>query len=372
MTSDLTARQATLILNGLPGIGPATFRQLLAAGGDDPRIFLQVGSRPPAGLRPEAAASLANWAQGFNLPREEERLAASGADYLVARDEEYPTLLREIPDPPTALYRKGSMTGGHPCIAIVGSRRTTAYGMTMAKQFAFELAQRGFCIVSGLARGIDTAAHEGALEAGGKTVAVLGTGLDIVYPPENLGLYRRIAETGAVLSENYFGRKADRHSFVLRNRIVAGMSSAVVVIESAVDGGAMITARFAGEQGRTVFAMPGRIDQSTSAGCHQLIRDGATLVTGVEDILADLNYLGGLQPAPIPEKAVGGQTRGGDLTAEERTVLGAFRGGEILSADAVASLTQLPAERISAALLMLELKHRIAKRIDGTFEATQA
>jgi len=313
--------------------------------------------------------ALAHWERHFNLAREEERLAQSGAAAVLRDDPEYPTLLREIADAPTVLYRQGALAGGHPCIAIVGSRRTTLYGQTVAAKLGAELAQRGFCIVSGLARGIDTAAHEGALQAGGKTAAVLGTGLDIVYPPENLELVRRVAQTGAVYSEYPFGRRADRHTFVLRNRIVSGMAAAVVVVESAVDGGAMITARFAGEQGRTVFAVPGRIDQSTSAGCHQLIRDGATLVTGVEDILAELNYLGGLQPAPIPEQTEGGRTRGGDLTAEERAILGAFRGGEILTADALAGLTGLPADRIAAALLMLEIKRRLAKRPDGAYEA---
>jgi DNA processing protein len=138
--------------------------------------------------------------------------------------------------------------------------------------------------VSGLARGIDTAAHEGAMSAGGKTAAVLGCAVDIIYPPGNLDLYRRMQAEGAILSEFPLGRRADRQSFAMRNRIVAGMSEAVVVIESDVDGGAMITARFAGEQGRLIFAVPGRIDQSTSAGCHQLIRDGATLMTGVDDL----------------------------------------------------------------------------------------
>ncbi len=276
MISDLTARQAFLILNGLPGIGPATVRQLLEAAEGDPRAFLQPGRRPPVALRPEAADTLGHWDRHFDLAREEERLAKSGAVAVLRDDPDYPTLLREIADAPTVLYRQGALAGGHPCIAIVGSRRTTLYGQTVATRFGAELAQRGFCIVSGLARGIDTAAHEGALKVGGKTAAVLGTGLDIVYPPENLELLRRVAEAGAVYSEYPFGRRADRHTFVLRNRIVSGMAAAVVVVESAVDGGAMITARFAGEQGRTVFAVPGRIDQSTSAGCHQLIRDGAT------------------------------------------------------------------------------------------------
>ena len=141
-----------------------------------------------------------------------------------------------------------------------------------------ELGRLGFCVVSGLARGIDTAAHEGALSVEGKTVGVLGTGPDAVYPPENGVLFRRIKGSGALLSEFPFGRPAIRQSFPMRNRVVSGMSAAVVVVESAVDGGAMITARFAGEQGRNVFAVPGRIDQATSAGCHQLIRDGATLL----------------------------------------------------------------------------------------------
>ena len=194
------------------------------------------------------------------------------------------------------LHRKGGYLFEQPCIAVVGSRRTTLYGQSVAKKLGSDLARLGFCVVSGLARGIDTAAHEGALSVGGKTAAVLGCGIDIVYPPENLDLYRRIVETGAVLSEFPFGRKADKQTFPMRNRVVAGISEAVVVVESDVQGGAMITARFAGEQGRLIYAVPGRIDQPTSHGCHQLIRDGATLFTGIDDILNELNYLDGLRP----------------------------------------------------------------------------
>ena len=185
-------------------------------------------------------------------------MAQSHADFIVGGDDAYPKLLKEISDPPIALYRKGSYDFSRPHIAIVGSRRTTLYGQATAKKIGAQLAQLGFCIVSGLARGIDTAAHEGALSVGGKTAAVLGTGLDVIYPPENLGLYRQIEEHGAVLSEFPFGRRADRQSFAMRNRIVAGMCEATVVIESDVDGGAMITARFAGEQGRLLFAVCAR------------------------------------------------------------------------------------------------------------------
>jgi len=203
--------------------------------------------------------------------------------------------------------------------------------------------------------------------AGGKTVAVLGTGPDLVYPRENGALFHRIEQSGALLSEFPFGRRADRQSFPMRNRIVAGMCVAVVVVESAADGGAMITARLAGEQGRTVFAVPGRIDQPTSAGCHQLIRDGATLLTGVEDILSELNYLSGGRPRPARAKPGGGSVV--DLTSDEKAVVGCFRGGAILTADALAAQTGLSIGPVSAALMMLELKRLIEKQLDGTYEA---
>lgn len=298
-------------------------------------------------------------------------MAKSGADFITTRDAGYPKLLKEIHDPPIGLYRKGRYEFGHPCVAIVGSRRTTLYGQATAKKFAAELARLGFCIVSGLARGIDTAAHEGALSVGGKTVAVLGCGIDIVYPPENLDLYRRIAETGAVLSEFPFGRKADKQSFPMRNRVVSGLCEGVVVVESDVKGGAMITARFAGEQGRLIFAVPGRIDQATSHGCHQLIRDGATLLTGVDDILSELNYLDGLRPKAIAtegEPSVLEQLLP-QLDEKERRVFDCLKGGSMLSIDAAASATGLAAHEISAALMMLELKKLVSKRADGTFEA---
>jgi len=368
----LTERQAFLVLNALPNIGPVTLNRLLAELGGNPRSVFTAGARrleEVQGVGPATSETLLNWRAYFDLAREEEGLAQMDADFIIARDEIYPELLREIHDPPIALYRKGSYAFDHPCVAIVGSRRTTLYGLGVAKKLGGELARAGFCVVSGLAHGIDTAAHEGALAAGGKTVAVLGTGLDIVFPPENQKLCRRIEESGAVLSEFPLGRPGDRQSFPMRNRIVSGMCAAVVVVESDVDGGAMITARFAGEQGRTVFAVPGRIDQSTSAGCHQLIRDGATLLTSIDDIFSDLSYLDGLRPAAIPEKP-GSKCALTGLAADELSVLTRFSGGAILAPDTVAELTGLPAAQISVTLMMLELKHLVAKRLDGAYEAT--
>ncbi len=373
-TAELTERQAFMIMNDLPNIGPITLNRLLAEFGGDPREILLSNKRrleSVRGVGPETSAALLAWRTHFDLAREEDRIAKAGAAFITTRDEGYPRMLKEINDPPIGLYRKGSYLFGQPCIAVVGSRRTTLYGQSVANKLGADLARLGFCVVSGLARGIDTAAHEGALSVGGKTAAVLGCGIDIVYPPENLDLYRRIADTGAVLSEFPFGRKADKQTFPMRNRVVSGMSEAIVVVESDVSGGAMITARFAGEQGRLIYAVPGRIDQSSSAGCHQLIRDGATLLTSVDDILNELNYLDGLRPAPIPPKdrLDFGEEARAELQGAEQQIAECFRGGSIMSIDAVATATGLPSHEISATLMLLELKKVVVKRADGTFEA---
>ena len=369
----ITEQQAFIILNALPNIGPITLNRILEELGGDPRAVFSAGRRrleAVKGVGPVIAETIENWREHVNLAREEDRMAKSAAEFITTRDAGYPKLLKEIHDPPIGLYRKGRYDFSPPCVAIVGSRRTTLYGQAIAKKFGAELARLGFCVVSGLARGIDTAAHDGALSVGGKTAAVLGTGIDLIYPPENLDLYRRIETAGAILSEFPFGRRADRQSFAMRNRIVAGMCDATIVVESDVDGGAMITARFAGEHGRLIFAVPGRIDQNTSAGCHQLIRDGATLMTSVDDLLGELNYLDGLRPQPVGEKpadAVAG--RPANLSGIEARVFECFRGGAILTPDTLTAHTGVDAAELSSTLMMLELKRLVVKRADGAFEA---
>ncbi len=371
--ASLTERQAFIVLNALPNIGPITLNRILEELGADPRVAFTTERRrleAVKGVGPVISETISNWREHVDVVREEERMARSGADFLIGRDPGYPRMLKEIHDPPIGLYRKGKYEFGQPCVAIVGSRRTTLYGQSIARKFGADLARLGFCVVSGLARGIDTAAHDGALSVGGKTAAVLGTGIDLIYPPENLELYRRIEKEGAILSEFPFGRRADRQSFAMRNRIVAGICDATVVVESDVNGGAMITARFAGEHGRLIFAVPGRIDQNTSAGCHQLIRDGATLMTSIDDLLNELNYLDGLRPQPIGDKpAAVAAGRPPHLTDDEAKVFECFRGGSILSADALAAHTGISAAQLSATLMMLELKRLIGKRADGAFEA---
>lgn len=374
MPRELTETQAFLVLNALPNIGPISLNRLLEELGGDPRTVLTTPPRQlerVKGIGPTISGTIANWPEHFDLERELERMARATTDFITPRDDGYPRLLREIPDPPIGLYRKGKYAFDRPNIAIVGSRRTTLYGQSVAKKLGAELGQLGFCVVSGLARGIDTAAHEGALSVGGKTAAVLGCGIDIIYPPENLELYRRIEADGAILSEFPFGRRADRQSFPMRNRVVAGICEAVVVVESDVNGGSMITARFAGEQGRLIYAVPGRIDQVTSHGCHQLIRDGATLLTGVDDILSELNYLDGFRPSPVPPKSgdSSGPPAAGALTDEEAQVMQCFAGGAILNLDAISAQTGRATAELSATLMLLELRHLVAKRADGAFEA---
>ena len=359
MPEALTERQAFLVLNAFPGLGPVKLNGLLAeAGGDPVRLLGTLGN---------------DWRKGFNLEREEELMAKNRADFITPRDPDYPKLLREIHDPPLGLYRKGQrrcdLTGPASRSSEAAAPRFT--GRVSRKKLATELARAGFCVVSGLARGIDAAAHEGALAGGGQTAAILGTGLDFTYPPENRSLYRRIEENGALLSEFPFGFPPDRTTFPQRNRIVSGLCTAVVVVESDLSGGSMITARFAGEQGRTLFAVPGRIDQPTSAGCHQLIRDGATLLTSVDDIFTELSYLDGLRPLPIPPKARSkARQNSPPLAGDEKTVFAQFSGGGILGPDALAEQTRLSAAQVSAAVMMLELKRLIAKRLDGKYETT--
>jgi DNA processing protein len=371
--SELSERDAYLVLNALPNIGPITLNRILdEVGGDARNVFNTPSARLEQikGVGPAISSTIAKWRDFFDLDREKERMEQSRAVFLTTRDQEYPRLLKEIHDPPIGLYRKGDYDFSQPCVAVVGSRRTTLYGQSVAKKLGADLARAGFCVVSGLARGIDTAAHEGALSVGGKTAAVVGCGIDIIYPPENLALYRQIEEAGAIVSEFPFGRRADRQSFPMRNRVVAGICDATIVVETDVNGGSMITARFAGEQGRLLFAVPGRIDQPTSQGCHQLIRDGAILLTSVDDLLQELNYLDGLRPQPIPEKPA--YTAGeciGELTEEETLVFHCFDGGGLMSIDAIAGSTQLSPAQVASTLMMLELKRLVVKRADGTFEA---
>jgi DNA processing protein len=374
-------RTARIILNALPNIGPVTCRRLADAIPGGPEAIFRASREEllrVKGVGDAMSDTLLQWRKFFDLEREQTKIAAHNFQFIIPEDgDAYPALLREIYDPPLGLYSTSRYTFGSQCIAIVGTRRRTAYGEKMARTLARELAASGWCVVSGLARGIDTAAHEGALEAGGATVAVLGCGLDIVYPPENLDLYRRVAASGTVFSEFFLGRPADKQTFPMRNRLVSGMSRAVVVVESDESGGSMITARFAGEQGRTVCAVPGRADQPSSRGCHALIRDGATLVTCVDEILTEIGAIsasprqGELALEEGPAAAVGRAVAASGVKpgSDEEKILRALSGGTALSIDALCGKTGLPVYSIAGTLLMMELNRLVTKMSDGTFEA---
>ena len=373
MPTQLSQRQALLALNALPHVGPVTLRRLMDAFNRDavavlsaPRAqLLEVG-----GIGKKAANTLIDWADRFDLAKEVTQMRRTGTRFFIQEDVKYPELLREIYDPPIGLYWQGEYIVDRPCVAIVGTRRSTLYGRRVAKKMAAELARLGFCVVSGMASGIDTAAHEGALKVGGKTVAVFGCGLDTIYPPENLDLYQKIVAHGAVVSEFPFGRRADRQTFPMRNRVVAGICQGVVVVESAASGGSMITARFAGEQGRTLMAVPGRIDQASSVGCHQLIRDGAIMVTSVDDILEELRYQRTQFPGEESQLNLGGEDAAQLQVSEaEQAVLDCFAGGEFGLLDDIAERLGKPIAELSGILMSLELKRLIVKRADGRFEA---
>ena len=271
---------------------------------------------------------------------------------LITRDDaDYPALLEEIADPPPVLYLRGRREVlACPAMAMVGSRHATAGGLETARQLAGELAGAGFCVVSGLALGVDGAAHRGALDAGGLTLAVLGTGVDVLYPRAHARLAAQVMEQGALLSEMPLGEPPRRQHFPRRNRIVSGLSLGTLVVEAAERSGSLITAHYALEQGREVFAVPGSIRSPVSRGCHLLLRQGATLVESLDDLLAPLGGWTG-RPAPAP----GGEVPRPVLSDQERRLLEAV-GFEPTPVDQVVARAALPAGDVAAGLIHLELK----------------
>ncbi len=317
------------------------------------------------------AELIGDWENRIDLIEEKRRITEHGISLLTLEDDHYPAALRTIHDPPFLLYMKGSLTSADDAaIGVVGSRRTTHYGRDQAKKLSFQLAKAGFCIVSGLARGIDTAAHEAALAAGGRTIAVLGSGIGNLYPPENQALADRIAESGAVLSEFPVLYVPDKQSFPLRNRIVAGISRGLLVVEAPVRSGSLITANQALEQGRSVFAVPGPIDRPTSEGCHRLIQQGATLVCTVQDVIDELGLeINSLAFDFFPETRESSSKSGEnpkrqlDLSDAETKILTELAQGDS-TIDSLSEATGINAGKVGATLLQLELKSLI-KQLPG-------
>ena len=285
-----------------------------------------------------------------------------GIGVLGEEDEAYPQMLREIPDPPGILFLKGEFQPGDAlAIAIVGTRHATQYGLRQAERLGGALARAGLTVVSGLARGIDAAAHRGALAAGGRTIAVLGSGLLNVYPPEHKELAEEVAACGALISEAAPQAAPRAGCFPQRNRIISGLSLGSVIVEAGDRSGALITARLAMEQGREVFAVPGRVDSRTARGCHRLIRDGAKLVESVDDILEELGPL--VEAAPRDDGQVIRHPAELTLNDTEQKILSAID-TEATSIDQIVTETGLPVPRVLSTISVLEMR-RLVRRLSG-------
>jgi DNA processing protein len=348
---------AWLRLTLVPGVGAEGQRRLLKAFGLPEEIFRQNRATLATIVDGELAARLL----GHDCAREIESALAwaseAGNRIVTFADADYPQALLALPDPPPLLYVKGrAELLDRPAFAIVGSRNASPQGETNAASFAGALSAAGFVVVSGLALGCDAAAHRGALDAGGATVAVIGTGPDRIYPARNAGLARRIAVDGAIVSEFAPGTPPLSHNFPRRNRIIAGLCRGCLVVEAAEQSGSLITARLAAEAGREVFALPGSIHASLSRGCHKLIKQGAKLVETAQDILEELRWEAAVGPAAARRKE-----------EESDPVLLAL-GHDPCDLEALAARTGLSTEALLARLLPLELDGRIAQLPGGRYQ----
>lgn len=367
-------REAHIAFNLLPGIGPIRVSQLVSRLGSPEAALCASPDTLTVvpGIGPELASLIANWEERIDLGAELGKIRDRGVRVVIPSDELYPRLLRQIYDAPLVLYVWGELDDrDHQAIAIVGSRRATHYGIRSARMLAFQLAQAGLTVTSGLARGIDTAAHEGALAARGRTIAVIGSGLGKLFPAENQGLAERIADGhGAVVSEFPIDCPPDKKTFPRRNRIVSGWSSGVIVVEAPGRSGALITAEQAGEQGRSVYAVPGPIDRPSSQGCNRLIQDGARLIMDGADVLDDLgDIFRGVSPGSSEGDAAASEKQPDtaatiELTAEETSVLAAINQGEETLLDAIVRNTALPTSIVLTTLVRLEMK-RLVKQLPG-------
>jgi DNA processing protein len=356
-------QQAWMALNMACQTWPALGKALAAylAAPDCHQIVQQDGFQAVAAGVPGAIDKVAAVQRSQDFRDELQGIRAHQVTLLTLADADYPRALRWIADPPVVLYVRGQLASSHQlAVAVIGSRKPSPYGKMSAQRFSQTLAEHGYTVVSGLARGIDSLAHQGALQAGGQTLAVLGSGINRVYPPENQHLYEQICSQGAVLSEFPLHTKPDRWNFPRRNRIISGLSLGTLVIEAAANSGSLHTARHALDQGREVFAVPGRIHDPNSRGTNGLIKKGAKLVETIHDILDELpeavrtsaqrirDAEAALETEPIPA----------DLSPQEARVLALLSAAD-MHIDAISETTQLPVHVVAGILLTLELKELV-------------
>lgn len=358
----MTDARYWIALSMIPDIGPVTARRLIAAFGTPERVFgasirelLEIDT---VGMR--RARSIRDFSAWHDVEKQLERLERGDVTVTAIQSPSYPELLREIDDAPIVLYTRGKLIPkDRYSISIVGSRKPTPYGISVAESITEELARMGFTVVSGMARGIDSLAHRAALRRGGRTLAVLGSGIDIPYPPENKTLMEHIASSGCLISEFPPGTPPEKENFPKRNRIISGLSLGVLVVEATADSGSLITARSAMEQGREVFAIPGTVTSAHSTGTHVLIRQGARLVRHARDIVEEL--------APVLKgfmKSDAETTQ--DLSEEEKRVC-SFLSGEPKQIDDISRECGLPTAKMLGILLGLEMKGAVRQMTGKRF-----
>ncbi|MGA1825317.1 MAG: DNA-processing protein DprA [bacterium] len=359
----METREYMLGLQLIPGLGPVTHRKLLEAFGSHEDIFS--ASEQQLSQVENIGAQRAHVIKNFNVSeavdRERARMSKNGIHFVTIFDPEYPEFLKTIFDAPSVLFCKGEWRAhDNFSISLVGSRKASLYGMGVAFQLAKDFSDRGITVVSGMARGIDTMAHKGALMAKGRTVAVLGSGLDVIYPPENKKLMSAISQHGAVFSEFPFGTKPFRQNFPMRNRIIAGLSLGTVVIEAGAKSGALITAYQALEQGKEVFAVPGNISSPTSKGTNYLIKQGAKLVENIDDIIEELKP----KLEPLNNFSLPNREKKEMIFSDDGKMILQHLSYDPQHIDSLVHKSGIPVNRISAALLELEMGEKI-KQLPG-------
>jgi DNA processing protein len=348
-------------LSSIPGVGRATFRKLVLAFSTPERVLAASADdlKKVDGLSDKIVQELLSGAWREAAEREVGRARDAGVAVITIDDPSYPENLRTAPDPPPFLYVRGALLPrDRAAVAIVGTRNPTHYGKTVTHCMAQDLAAAGVTIVSGMARGIDTQAHRGALAAKGRTVAVLGSGIDVPYPPENRGLLEEIALSGAVVTENPFGTRPEAGYFPARNRIISGLSRGTVIVEAAADSGSLVTADYTLKQGRKLFAVPGNIGSPVSRGTNSLIKEGAALIEGAGDVLRALS---------LTAASGGVSARGAmpELSADEAAVFGSLS-AEPKHIDVITAETGRSPAKIGGTLVTLELKG-LAKQLPGKY-----
>lgn len=360
----MNTREAYIALNMMDNIGPVRVRAMVSALGTVEAIFTADRDElmRAEGVGIEVAKGIVEQRSKIDPARELKKAESLGFRIVTQADPEYPEPLKTLHGPPLALYVWGTLdVKDRHAVAIVGTRHATHYGLTVADRLGYQLVRVGYTVVSGLARGIDTAAHKGALKGEGRTLAVIGSGLDNIYPPENAELAQKISERGAVISEFPLGRQPDRTTFPYRNRVVSGLSMGVVVVEAGANSGALNTTDHALEQGRSVFAVPGRIDTPGAKGSHKLIKNGARLVEDVDDILQEFEFL--IPPEKKKQAAALDERPEVQLSGDEQAVVRALWEGS-LDVDSLTRKAALKMATMNSLLIGLEMK-RVVRMLPG-------